>query len=152
MVKRLYFLTLLACLSAAAGAVTKTAVFDFSSPEALAQLGLPTPTSSTPTYLQNNITVGDITFIPGSSSPRSTYYQSQYTFYTTSGNTFSFQAASGATIKRVDFDGFYAQQRFTASPAHPRLHGHGMLRLREHYQGHLHRHWRQLPVLDDSYL
>ena len=108
---------MLACLSLAASAVTKTAVFDFSSPEALAQLGLPTPTSSTPTYLQNNITVGDITFIPGSSSPRSTYYQSQYTFYTTSGNTFSFQAASGATIKRVDFDGFYAQQRFTASPA-----------------------------------
>lgn len=108
---------MLACLSLAASAVTKTAVFDFSSPEALAQLGLPTPTSSTPTYLQNNITVGDITFIPGSSSPRSTYYQNQYTFYTTSGNTFSFQAASGATIKRVDFDGFYAQQRFTASPA-----------------------------------
>ena len=115
--KRIYLLSMLACLSLAASAVTKTAVFDFSSPEALAQLGLPTPTSSTPTYLQNNITVGDITFIPGSSSPRSTYYQSQYTFYTTSGNTFSFQAASGATIKRVDFDGFYAQQRFTASPA-----------------------------------
>jgi len=117
MVKRLYLLTLLACLSAAAGAVTKTAVFDFSSPEALAQLGLPTPTSSNPTYLNSNITVGDITLIPGSSSPRSTYYQNQYTFYTTSGNTFSFQAASGATITRVDFDGFYAQQRFTASPA-----------------------------------
>ena len=115
--KRIYLLSMLACLSLAASAVTKTAVFDFSSPEALAQLGLPTPTSSTPTYLQNNITVGDITFIPGSSSPRSTYYQNQYTFYTTSGNTFSFQAASGATIKRVDFDGFYAQQRFTASPA-----------------------------------
>ena len=117
MVKRLYLLTLLACLSAAAGAVTKTAVFDFSSPEALEQLGLPTPTSSNPTYLNSNITVGDITLIPGSSSPRSTYYQNQYTFYTTSGNTFSFQAASGATITRVDFNGFYAQQRFTASPA-----------------------------------
>ena len=117
MIKRIYLLSMMACLALAASAVTKTAVFDFSSPEALAQLGLPTPTSSTPTYLQNNITVGDITFIPGSSSPRSTYYQNQYTFYTTSGNTFSFQAASGATIKRVDFDGFYAQQRFTASPA-----------------------------------
>lgn len=115
--KRIYLLSMLASLSLAASAVTKTAVFDFSSPEALEQLGLPTPTSSNPTYLQSNITVGDITFIPGSSSPRSTYYQNQYTFYTTSGNTFSFQAASGATITRVDFDGFYAQQRFTASPA-----------------------------------
>ena len=119
MLKRIYLLSLLSlvALGAIAATETKTAVFDFSSPEALAQLGLPTPTSSTPTYLQNNITVGDITFIPGSSSPRSTYYQNQYTFYTTSGNTFSFQAASGATIKRVDFDGFYTQQRFTASPA-----------------------------------
>ena len=115
--KRIYLLSMLACLSLAASAVTKTAVFDFSSPEALAQLGLPTPTSSNPTYLNSNITVGDITLIPGSSSPRSTYYQNQYTFYTTSGNSFSFQAASGATITRVDFDGFYAQQRFTASPA-----------------------------------
>lgn len=117
MIKRIYLLSMMACLSLAASAVTKTAVFDFSSPETLAQLGLPTPTSSNPTYLHDNITVGDITFIPGSSAPRSTYYQNQYTFYTTSGNSFSFQAASGATIKRVDFDGFYAQQRFTASPA-----------------------------------
>ncbi|MBR5087413.1 MAG: DNA/RNA non-specific endonuclease [Muribaculaceae bacterium] len=119
MVKRIYLLSMMAFLAlvATAGTVTKTAVFDFSSPEALAQLGLPTPTSSNPTYLQNNITVGDITLIPGNSSPRSTFYQNQYTFYTTSGNTFSFQAGSGATIKRVDFNGFYAQQRFTASPA-----------------------------------
>ena len=117
MVKRIYLLSMMACLAMAATAETKTAVFDFSSPEALTQLGLPTPTSSTPTYLQNDITVGDITLVPGSSSPRSTYYQGQYTFYTTSGNTFSFQGENGATIKRIDFDGFYSQQRFTASPA-----------------------------------
>ena len=117
MIKRLYLIATLACAALATHAVTKTAVFDFSSPEALAQLGLPTPTSSSPTYLRDNITVGDITFVPGSSSPRSTYYQSKYTFYTTSGNSFSFQAADGATITRVDFNGFYPKQNFTASPA-----------------------------------
>ena len=117
MIKRLYLIATLACMALATHAVTKTAVFDFSSPEALAQLGLPTPTSSSPTYLRDNITVGDITFVPGSSSPRSTYYQSKYTFYTTSGNSFSFQAADGATITRVDFNGFYPKQNFTASPA-----------------------------------
>ena len=117
MVKRIYLLSMMACLAMAATAETKTAVFDFSSPEALTQLGLPTPTSSTPTYLQNDITVGDITLVPRSSSPRSTYYQGQYTFYTTSGNTFSFQGDNGALITRIDFDGFYASQRFTASPA-----------------------------------
>lgn len=117
MIKRLYLIATLACVALATHAVTKTAVFDFSSPEALAQLGLPTPTSSSPTYLRDNITVGDITFVPGSSSPRSTYYQSKYTFYTTSGNSFSFQAADGATITRVDFNGFYQKQNFTASPA-----------------------------------
>ena len=117
MIKRLYLIATLACVASATHAVTKTAVFDFSSPEALAQLGLPTPTSSSPTYLRDNITVGDITFVPGSSSPRSTYYQSKYTFYTTSGNSFSFQAADGATITRVDFNGFYPKQNFTASPA-----------------------------------
>ena len=117
MIKRLYLIATLACVASATHAVTKTAVFDFSSPEALAQLGLPTPTSSSPTYLRDNITVGDITFVPGSSSPRSTYYQSKYTFYTTSGNSFSFQTADGATITRVDFNGFYPKQNFTASPA-----------------------------------
>ncbi len=117
MIKRLYLIATLACAALATHAVTKTAVFDFSSPEALAQLGLPTPTSSSPTYLRDNITVGDITFVPGSSSPRSTYYQSKYTFYTTSGNSFSFQAADGTTITRVDFNGFYPKQNFTASPA-----------------------------------
>ena len=117
MAKRIYLLSMMVCLALAASAVTKTAVFDFSSPEALSQMGLPTPTSSTPTYLQNNITVDNITLIPGSSSPRSTFYQNQYTFYTTSGNTFSFRGENGATIKRVDFDGFYTQQRFTANPA-----------------------------------
>lgn len=117
MIKRLYLIATLACAALATHAVTKTAVFDFSSPEALAQLGLPTPTSSSPTYLRDNITVGDITFVPGSSSPRSTYYQSKYTFYTTNGNSFSFQAADGAIITRVDFNGFYPKQNFTASPA-----------------------------------
>lgn len=117
MIKRLYLIATLACVALATHAVTKTAVFDFSSPEALAQLGLPTPTSSSPTYLRDNITVGDITFVPGSSSPRSTYYQSKYTFYTTKNNNFSFQAADGATITRVDFRGFYEKQNFTASPA-----------------------------------
>ena len=117
MAKRIYLLSMMVCLALAASAVTKTAVFDFSSPEALSQMGLPTPTSSTPTYLQNNITVDNITLIPGSSSPRSTFYQNQYTFYTTSGNTFSFRGENGATIKRVDFYGFYTQQRFTANPA-----------------------------------
>ena len=119
MLKRFYLFSLLSlmALGAIAETETKTAVFDFSSPEALAQLGLPTPTSSTPTYLHNNITVGDITLIPGSSSPRSSFYQNQYTFYTASGNSFSFQAGSGATIKRVNFNGFYSKQNFTASPA-----------------------------------
>ena len=79
MAKRIYLLSMMVCLALAASAVTKTAVFDFSSPEALSQMGLPTPTSSTPTYLQNNITVDNITLIPGSSSPRSTFYQNQYT-------------------------------------------------------------------------
>lgn len=118
MIKRLYLIATLACVALATHAVTKTAVFDFSSPEALAQLGLPTPTSSSPTYLRDNITVGDITFVPSSSSsPRSTYYQGQYTFYTTKNNNFSFQAGDGATITRVDFRGFYEKQNFTASPA-----------------------------------
>lgn len=118
MIKRLYLIATLACVALAMHAVTKTAVFDFSSPEALAQLGLPTPTSSSPTYLRDNITVGDITFVPSSSSsPRSTYYQGQYTFYTTKNNNFSFQAGDGATITRVDFRGFYEKQNFTASPA-----------------------------------
>lgn len=118
MIKRLYLIATLACVASATHAVTKTAVFDFSSPEALAQLGLPTPTSSSPTYLRDNITVGDITFVPSSSSsPRSTYYQGQYTFYTTKNNNFSFQAGDGATITRVDFRGFYEKQNFTASPA-----------------------------------
>lgn len=118
MIKRLYLIATLACTALATHAVTKTAVFDFSSPEALAQLGLPTPTSSSPTYLRDNITVGDITFVPSSSSsPRSTYYQGQYTFYTTKNNNFSFQAGDGATITRVDFRGFYEKQNFTASPA-----------------------------------
>ena len=41
MIKRLYLIATLACAALATHAVTKTAVFDFSSPEALAQLGLP---------------------------------------------------------------------------------------------------------------
>ena len=118
MIKRLHLLAMLACLAClAANAETRTVTFDFSSPEALAAMGLPTPTSNNPTYLSDEIKLGEITFQPLSTSPRSTYYNGQYTFYTTSGNKFAFKADEGATITRVDFNGFYTRQNFTASPA-----------------------------------
>lgn len=118
MIKRFYLLTLMASIALMVSAVeTRTVTFDFSSPESLAAMGLPTPTASTPTYLNTNIKLGEITFQPQTTLPRSTYYQGQYTFYTTSGNKFAFEADQGATITRVDFNGFYAKQNFTASPS-----------------------------------
>jgi len=118
MTKRITLLTMMACVAMIAAAVeTRSVTFDFSSPEALAALGLPTPTTNNPNYLSDEIKLGEITFEPGVTLPRSTYYNGQYTFYTTTGNKFSFRAAQGATITKVEFNGFYDQQRFTANPA-----------------------------------
>ena len=120
MMKRLYILSMLACAAvctSVAMAESRSVTFDFSSPESLAAMGLPTPTSNNPTYLRDEIKIGEITFQPQSTLPRSTFYNGQYTFYTTNGNTFAFKADEGAVIKRVNFNGFYDQQRFTASPA-----------------------------------
>ncbi len=115
--KHYYLLVMLWCMALVGAAETRSVTFDFSSPESLEAMGLPTPTSGNPTYLSDEIKLGEITFQPQTTSPRSTYYQGQYTFYTTSGNKFAFKADQGATITRVDFDGFYAKQNFTASPA-----------------------------------
>ena len=115
--KHYYLLVMLWCMALVVAAETRSVTFDFSSPESLEAMGLPTPTSGNPTYLSDEIKLGEITFQPQTTPPRSTYYQGQYTFYTTSGNKFAFKADQGATITRVDFDGFYAKQNFTASPA-----------------------------------
>lgn len=116
MVKRLYLFTIVMCLSAAAGAVTKTAVFDFSTPQAIEAWGLPVPTTGNPTYLEWNLESEDITLVTNANSPTLTFYQNQYTFYSRSGQSFKFRGENGAIIKRIDFNGFYAQQRFTANP------------------------------------
>ncbi len=117
MVKRFYLLSMLAFVAATALAETKSVTFDFSTPDAIADYGLPVPVAGDPTYLQYNLVEGDITLATNSNSlPRLTYYNNQYTFYTTSGNTFAFIGNNGAIIKRVDFDGFYPSQRFTANP------------------------------------
>ena len=117
MVKRIYLLSMMACLAMAAMAETKSVTFDFSTPEAIQAYGLPVPTSGNPTTLQWDLEEDDITLVTYYNSPTLTYYQSQYTFYSKSGQTFSFRGENGAIIKRVDFDGFYSSQRFTANPA-----------------------------------
>lgn len=110
-------MTTLVCVTLAAQAVTKTAVFDFSTPEAIEAWGLPVPTTGNPTYLQWNLENEDITLVTNSNSPTLTYYKNQYTFYSRNGQSFKFRGENGAIITRVDFNGFYAEQRFTASPA-----------------------------------
>ncbi len=117
MIKRIYLLSMMVCLSLAASAITKTAVFTFNSAEAIEAWGLPVPTQNNPTSLQWNLVVDKISLVPGSNSPTLTFYQGGYTFYSKNGQSFSFSAAEGATITRVDFNGMYASQRFTANPA-----------------------------------
>ena len=117
MIKRIYLLSMMACLSLAASAITKTAVFTFNSAEAIEAWGLPVPTQNNPTALQWNLVVDKISLVPGSNSPTLTFYQGGYTFYSKNGQSFSFSAAEGATITRVDFNGMYDSQRFTANPA-----------------------------------
>ena len=116
MYKRVYLLMMVACLSVAANAVTKTAVFDFSTPDAIEAWGLPVPTTGNPTYLQWNLENEDITMVVNDNSPTLTFYQNQYTFYSKNGQSFKFRGENGAMITRIDFDGFYDKQRFTANP------------------------------------
>jgi len=98
-------------------AETKTVTFDFSTAEAIEAWGLAVPTSGNATALQNELVNDDIRLVPGSYAPSLTYYQNQYTFYSKSGQSFKFVADNGAQITRIDFNGFYDKQRFTASPA-----------------------------------
>ena len=116
MYKRFYLLTMVVCLSLTAMAETKSVTFDFSTPSAIQAWGLTVPTTSNPTALISNLENEDITMVFNSNSPTLTYYQNQYTFYSKSGQSFKFRGENGAIIKRIDFNGFYAQQRFTASP------------------------------------
>lgn len=106
----------MACLSLTAMAETKSVTFDFSTPSAIQAWGLTVPTTGNPTALISNLENEDITMVFNSNSPTLTYYQNQYTFYSKSGQSFKFRGENGAIIKRIDFNGFYAQQRFTASP------------------------------------
>ncbi len=116
MYKRFYLLTMVVCLSLSAMAETKSVTFDFSTPAAIQAWGLTVPTTGNPTALISNLENEDITMVFNSNSPTLTYYQNQYTFYSRSGQSFKFRGENGAIIKRIDFNGFYAQQRFTASP------------------------------------
>ncbi|MBR5118406.1 MAG: DNA/RNA non-specific endonuclease [Muribaculaceae bacterium] len=119
MLKRIYLFSLLSSLAlvAMAATETKSVTFEFNSAEAIEEWGLPVPTSGNPTYLQWNLVIDEISLVPSSNAPTLTYYQGGYTFYSRNGQSFSFRAAQGATITRIDFNGMYEQQRFTANPA-----------------------------------
>ena len=119
MLKRIYLLSLLSCLtlSAMAAIETKSVTFDFSTAEAIQAWGLPVPTQNNTTSLQFNLVNEEITLVPSSNAPTLTFYQNNYTFYSRNGQSFAFHAAEGATITRIDFNGMYTSQRFTANPA-----------------------------------
>ena len=118
MVKRLYLISMMACLALAvsAGTMTKSVTFEFNSAEAIEALGLPVPTTGNPTAL-TTLTKDDIRLVPSTSAPTLTYYQGGYTFYSKNGQSFKFVGDNGALITRIDFNGMYASQRFTANPA-----------------------------------
>ncbi len=118
MLKRIYLFSMLSCLalSAMAGIETRSVTFDFSTAAAIQAWGLPVPTQSNPTSLQFNLVNEEISLVPSSNAPTLTFYQNRYTFYSKNGQSFSFQAAEGATITRIDFNGMYTSQRFTANP------------------------------------
>ena len=118
MVKRIYLFSLMSCLALMAMATTETksVTFEFNSAAAIQAWGLTVPTTGNPTAL-TTLTKDDIRLVPGSSAPTLTYYQGGYTFYSKSGQSFKFVADNGGTITRIDFNGMYASQRFTANPA-----------------------------------
>ena len=118
MVKRIYLLSMLSCLAliAMAATETKSVTFEFNSAEAIEAWGLPVPTTGNPTAL-TTLTKDDIRLVPGNSAPTLTYYQGGYTFYSKNGQSFKFAADNGAIITRIDFNGMYESQRFTANPA-----------------------------------
>ena len=114
------FHAIAACLLLCCGmaiAETKTVTFDFSTVDGLLELGVTPPSaSSTSSTLPAAMKLGDITLVPGATPPRSTYYRDQYTFYSRSGESFSFVGDEGVTITRITFNGFYARQNLSASP------------------------------------
>ncbi len=97
-------------------AVTKSVVFAFNTPESLQAMGITVPGSSW-SNLPSEIRINDIRLVPGTTPPHSTYYNGQYTFYSRSGESFSFVGDDNVTITKVEFNGFYARQNLTASPA-----------------------------------
>ena len=119
MLKRIYLFSMLACLAMGAMATTETksVTFAFNSAEAIEAWGLPVSTQGNPTYLEWNLVNEEITLVTNSNSPTITYYQNGYTFYSRNGQSFAFRADEGATITRIDFNGMYESQRFTANPA-----------------------------------
>ncbi len=118
MVKRIYLLSMFSCLAlmAMAATETKSVTFEFNSAAAIQAWGLTVPTTGNPTAL-TTLVKDDIRLVPGSSAPTLTYYQGGYTFYSKSGQSFKFAGDNGALITRIDFNGMYATQRFTANPA-----------------------------------
>ena len=121
MIKRIHLFSLLACMalcSSVALAETKSVTFDFSTPEAIEAFGLPVPTGSgnNGTSIQFDLVLDDIRLVPSQNAPMLTFYQNKYTFYSRSGQSFSFVGDNGAMITRIDFNGMYAKQNFTASP------------------------------------
>ena len=118
MAKRFYLLSMMVCLALGAMATTETksVTFEFNSAAAIQAWGLTVPTTGNPTAL-TTLVKDDIRLVPGSSAPTLTYYQGGYTFYSKSGQSFKFAGDNGALITRIDFNGMYASQRFTASPA-----------------------------------
>lgn len=108
---------MLSCLAlmAMAATETKSVTFEFNSAAAIEAWGLTVPTTGAPTAL-TTLVKDDIRLVPGNSAPTLTYYQGGYTLYSRNGQSFKFAADNGGTITRIDFNGMYSSQRFTASP------------------------------------
>ena len=79
-------------------------------------MGITLPTTGNKSPLPAEIRKGEIRLVPGDTPPYVTYYNGGYTFYSRSGESFSFVGDNNVTITKVEFNGLYAAQRFTADP------------------------------------
>ena len=110
----------IACIAMCYGmafAETKSVNFTFNTAEGLQEMGITIPTSGNKSSLPSEIRKNDIRLVPGSTPPFVTYYNNGYTFYSRSGESFSFMGDDGVSITKVEFNGMYSAQRLTADPA-----------------------------------
>lgn len=111
----MWIIALLAC-SSNAWADQVTAMFDFSSPQTLASMGLATPTSSTRTNITSTITKQGVTLTPSASPiPQVTYYKEAYNLYMFSNTSITLTVPTGAIISNVTFTGLYETVNMKAS-------------------------------------